>query len=130
MSLLVRFSFVAGGVYGLVATLLGALTAHRFPQDYEPEAIETLETAVRFAFYHALLLISSGILLGTELPLARRLLAVAVGLVVAGTFLFSGSIFGLVLQGWTWLGPITPLGGGLLILGWLFVILSVLRSRA
>jgi uncharacterized membrane protein YgdD (TMEM256/DUF423 family) len=47
---------------------------------------------------------------------------------LAGTLLFSGSLYGLALLGWKWLGPITPIGGLLLLCGWLLLIVHGLRG--
>ena len=41
-----------------------------------------------------------------------------------GIVLFSGSLYGLALGGWKWLGPITPIGGLLLLAGWLMLALA------
>ena len=54
----------------------------------------------------------------------------ATGLFIAGVFFFSGSLYGLVLDAPTWLGPITPLGGTCLICGWLVLAFSALKDRS
>jgi uncharacterized membrane protein YgdD (TMEM256/DUF423 family) len=46
---------------------------------------------------------------------------------VAGTILFSGSLYGLALSGWTWLGAVTPLGGVALLAGWACLIVATRR---
>jgi len=50
-------------------------------------------------------------------------------LFVVGVLLFSGSLYGLVLGGWRWMGPITPLGGLAMSAGWLLLLVSIWRRR-
>lgn len=69
--------------------------------------------------YHALLLILISITLSFETSIEKTVAY----LIIIGTLLFSFSIYGLCLSSafgkkWKWLGPITPLGGLLLTLGW------------
>jgi uncharacterized membrane protein YgdD (TMEM256/DUF423 family) len=71
---------------------------------------------VRYQLYHALALLAVGATAG-RLP--GGALAIAGWLFVAGTVVFSGSLYVLVLSGQRWLGAVTPLGGLALLAGWL-----------
>jgi uncharacterized membrane protein YgdD (TMEM256/DUF423 family) len=55
------------------------------------------------------------------------LVAWAGWLFVAGTLLFSGSLYALALSGVRWLGAITPLGGVCFLAGWLCLALAARR---
>ncbi len=46
---------------------------------------------------------------------------------IAGTVLFFGSLYGLALLNWRWLGPITPIGGIALMGGWLLLVIAACR---
>lgn len=102
------------------AVALGAFAAHAMKGHYDPAALQTFETGVRYQMYH-------GLALGLCAALAHlgwRVGAAAIGFVV-GIALFSGSLYGLVLLEARWLGPVTPLGGVAFLLGWLLL----LRAR-
>jgi uncharacterized membrane protein YgdD (TMEM256/DUF423 family) len=113
-----------GAVLGLFAVAAGAFGAHVLKQRYAfgPNELATFETAVRYQMYHALALLAVGHLASTE-GRSRRV-AVAGWSFLVGTLLFSGSLYGLVLTGARWLGPITPLGGVGFLIGWLALALA------
>lgn len=94
---------------GALAVLLGAFGAHALRGHVEPELLTTWKTATSYHLAHAIAL----------LGLAHPRSGGAARLIVAGTVVFSGSLYLLVLTGVRWLGAITPLGGILLIAGWL-----------
>ena len=98
---------------GFVGVALGAFGAHGLRTRVGPEMIEVWKTAVLYQLVHALALLALGLAPGR----AGWRRAVA-GLWTAGVVLFSGSLYGLVLVGARWLGPITPLGGVAFMAGW------------
>jgi uncharacterized membrane protein YgdD (TMEM256/DUF423 family) len=115
-----RSTFIWAAFFALTAVALGALGAHALKQALSPESLTSFETGVRYQFYHALgLFIVSFAFAQRPEPLFRW----AGYLFIAGIFCFSGSIYLLATRelsgiGWTWLGPITPIGGLLFIAGW------------
>jgi len=105
-------------ISGAVSVILGAFGAHTLREQLSAEALQVFETGVRYQFFHTIALFICGIL-------ADRFLTYrAAKFFVAGIILFSGSLYLLSarsllgIEGWTWLGPITPIGGLMLILGW------------
>ncbi len=103
--------------------LLGAFGAHGLKPLVSSEKLASYETAVRYHFYGTaglFLLLFIEQLASTSLLLCRRLM-------LAGTLLFSGSVYLLVLlpaagvdsESVRWLGPVTPMGGSLLMLAWI-----------
>jgi uncharacterized membrane protein YgdD (TMEM256/DUF423 family) len=100
---------------GALAVIAGAFGAHGLEQRVEPRQIEAWRTAAHYALLHAVAILA----LGVHASLGGRSPRLPAILFLAGVTLFSGSIFGLVLGGPRWLGPVTPLGGLLLIGGWL-----------
>lgn len=115
-----------GGLYGLLAVLLGAFAAHGL-RDVIPEvSLSSWQTGVSYQMSHALVLLFTGLWLQLGGP---RLLSVAGSLFSIGVLAFSGSIYLLVLLQVSWLGPITPLGGLSLIGGWLCLCLAILQPK-
>lgn len=105
---------VAGAVLGAIGVVAGAFGAHGLKGRLDPDQLASFETAVRYQLVHALALLALGALQRTGV----EGLGAAGWLMLVGTVLFSGSIYGLVLDGPRWLGPVTPLGGAALIAGW------------
>lgn len=109
---------------GLVATACGAFGAHALRAQLSSEALETWQTAVQYQFVHALALLAIGI---ACLHLDAAGLRWAGALMLVGILLFSGSLYLLTLTEWRWPGPVTPVGGGLLILAWAVLAFTALR---
>lgn len=106
-----------------VAIAAGAFGAHGLADRLEPRALELWETSARYLAYAAFGLIAIG-LAGERLG---RGAAVSGGALVAGAVLFSGSLAALALGAPRWFGAITPIGGLLLIAGFLTFAWSVAR---
>lgn len=112
------------------AVVLGALGAHALENKLSADALDSFKTAVRYQMWHALAIIFLA-LLAKNYPV-KKLIA---WLWVIGIVFFSGSIYLLStrsLTGWpvNWLGPVTPLGGLLLIVGWFWLAISLSRKSA
>ncbi len=110
---------------GGLAVALGAFGAHGLKKVLTTEQIQTFEVGVRYQMYHALALLGVAWVIGT-IP-SRWANASAICMLV-GVVLFSGSIYGLVLAKWRWLGPITPIGGVVLMTGWFCLAMASLRA--
>ena len=96
------------------AVALGAFGAHALKASLSAEMLAIFETGVRYQMYHGLGLLALGALPTFQAPEARR----ATGLLLAGTLVFSGSLYLLSLSSQKWLGAVTPVGGVLLLAGW------------
>ncbi|MDE1989711.1 MAG: DUF423 domain-containing protein [Betaproteobacteria bacterium] len=101
-----------GSLLAATGVALGAFGAHGLRHLLSPPALEWWHTAVEYQMWHALGLIGLG---ATRIPELRW----ASALLGSGTVLFSGSLYLLALTGLHWLGMVTPLGGLLMISGWL-----------
>ena len=113
--------------FAALTVVLGALGAHALKTRLSAELLASWETAVRYQMFHALALFAVAWLLSQGVPGAQ-----AAGICfVAGTVLFSGSIYLLCLGigPRALLGPITPLGGLTLLAGWLILLAGVWRFR-
>lgn len=109
-----------GSLFALLAVILGAFGSHTLREVLTPKDLAIFETGVRYQFYHAFALIAAGILLYLR---KTSFLPIAGWLFTAGILLFSGSLYFLAIDeamglSFSWMGPITPIGGTLFILGW------------
>lgn len=106
---------VAGAISGLIGVAAGAFGAHALRNRLSPDLLAVFETGARYQMYHALALLAvSWAVSRWALPQA----AWAGWLFLAGTVIFTGSLYMLSLTGARWLGAITPLGGLAFLLGW------------
>ena len=118
--------FVAlGALSGLLAVGAGAFGAHALRERLAPDMLAVFETGARYQMYHALALLVAGWAAG-RWPGGATL--AAGWLFVAGTVVFSGSLYTLVLTGQRWLGAVTPLGGLAFIAGWAALAWAALKG--
>jgi uncharacterized membrane protein YgdD (TMEM256/DUF423 family) len=127
MTILQHIFLTAGALLGFLGVAAGAFGAHLLKSKISGELLDVFEVAVRYQMIHALALIGLVAILGW-LPSAW--LTMAGWLFICGIFLFSGSLYVLVLSGVRSWGAVTPIGGLLLLLGWLSFLLGGLLGRA
>lgn len=113
-----------------ISVILGAFAAHALKDKLNSEQLATFEVGVRYLMYSGLGLL----ILGTWKENLSKLLKWPVNLIFTGTILFSGSILLLSAQqllGTTlkFLGPVTPLGGTLMIIGWSILLVKIISNR-
>lgn len=118
---------ITAALLGALAIILGAFGAHAFKKILSLEKLDSFEVGVRYQMYAAITLLILGLNLSFEYQSER----VAYYLITSGTLLFSVSIYFLSFaEYWKknlkFLGPITPLGGLLMILGWIAIIIRFL----
>ena len=116
--------FAAGSVLAGLGVVFGAFGAHALKASLSAEMLTTFETGVRYQMYHGLGLLAVAWAI-SKWP--DRRLAAAAWLLLAGTVVFSGSLYILVLSGVRWFGAITPIGGVALIAGWGLVAWRLVR---
>lgn len=119
-----RVFFIIGTFSAFIAVAAGAFGAHGLKGRLTPDMLAVFETGVRYQMYHALALI------GVSFASAHwpgKLITCSGWLFVVGSLFFSGSIYLLCLTGTKWLGPITPIGGAMLLAGWLFLAIGALK---
>ena len=115
-----------GSSLAVLGVVLGAFAAHILDKQLSEDELMSFQTGVRYQIYHAL-----AILISAVLPLKN--IRICTKLFVWGTLLFSGSIYLLTLDqimgvNFSGLGWITPIGGLVLIAGWLQLIRTAYRS--
>ena len=109
---------------GFVGVTFGAFGAHALRARLSPDMQTVFETGARYHMYHALALLATA-WAATRWP--GGAVTTAGWLFVAGTLVFSGSLYLLSLTGQRWLGAITPLGGLAFIGGWAALAWAALR---
>jgi uncharacterized membrane protein YgdD (TMEM256/DUF423 family) len=122
-----RIFIAIGALSGCLAVAAGAFGAHALRARLAADMLDVFQTGVTYQMYHALALVGVGILLARFSSDGSSWLSVSAWMFVAGSILFSGSLYALALSGTTWLGAITPLGGVAFLIGWLALAIGVLR---
>jgi uncharacterized membrane protein YgdD (TMEM256/DUF423 family) len=111
-------------ILGAVAVAFGALGAHALEKVLDAEQLNNWATAVRYQMWHALLIVALAMGKVFETRFGRR-----IGLVfIAGILCFSGSIY-LLIAGLGFLWPVTPIGGLLLVAGWVMLAFWAWRNK-
>jgi uncharacterized membrane protein YgdD (TMEM256/DUF423 family) len=122
-----RGAAAGGALLGALGVAAGAFGAHALRAVLAPDMLAIYETAVRYQLWHALALFAAAWSIRQwPGPWSRS----GAALLGAGTVLFSGSLYALAFGAARLVGAITPLGGLLLLSGWLALALAPLRARA
>lgn len=119
-----QLALIFGAIFGTLAIIFGAFGAHLLKEKLTSEQLQSFETGVKYQMYHAIVLL----VLGFNLPENSY----SIYCFIIGTMLFSFSIYGLVLSSaknkkLKFLGPITPLGGLILVVGWVLLLIQFLK---
>lgn len=122
-----QFTLVFASIFGGLAVIFGAFGAHALKKILSEEQLKSFETGVKYQMYHAIVLLLIGFNFKFENP-SEKYMAYSF---IAGIILFSFSIYGLVISSaknkkLRLLGPVTPLGGLLLIIGWSLLCFNIL----
>lgn len=112
------------GLLGAIGVITGAFGAHALKARLAVESLNSYKTGVLYLLLHALALLIISLYLSKH---TSDVLKLSYNLILAGVVLFSGSIFLLSTQSLTgvsmsFLGPITPIGGLLMIIGWINIV--------
>ena len=121
LSLIQQCFLFCGAAFGFLGVGAGAFGAHALKQRLSSDFLSIFEVGVRYQMYHALALV-----------LTVWLISVTQGVwstyagyfFIVGTIIFSGSLYMLVFTGVKMWGAVTPIGGILLLLGWLFLAIA------
>ena len=119
-----RLFFIVGSLSAFVGVALGAFAAHGLKSRLAPDLLAAFEVGVRYQMFHALALLAVA---WAQTRWPGAVLTAGGWLFVAGTLLFSGSLYVLCLSGARWLGAVTPVGGLAFLAGWLCLAWAVWR---
>ena len=116
-----------GAILGFLGVAFGAFGAHGLRNRLAPEMLAVFEIGVRYQMYHVFALLITAAAIRHFGPL--RLLMIAGWSFIAGTLIFSGSLYALALGAPRGLGAVTPIGGAMFILGWIAFAVGVISAR-
>lgn len=121
---------ITGAVMGVLGIVLGAFAAHGLEKLVDEKAIESFNTGVRYQMYHAFLLL----IIGATDFLTKKFKSLVYVFILSGVVLFSGSIYGLATNplssfDFKTIAMVTPLGGLLLIFGWILMLIGTIKGN-
>ena len=122
-----QLALIFGSLFGFTAVIFGAFGAHLLKKKLTTDQLQSFEIGVKYQMYHAIVLLVLGFNLDTDTSIDNYIIYTF----IIGIVLFSFSIYGLVVlssknKKTKYLGPITPLGGLFLALGWLLLLYKFL----
>ena len=125
-----NLTLIIGAVYGLTSVILGAFGAHALKKVISAEKLVSFETGVRYQMYAAFFLLIVGYILKFETT-SEKWISI---LMIAGTFIFSVTIYLLAFNEvmsipTKIIGPLTPLGGLLMIISWAMLIFYLVKNK-
>jgi uncharacterized membrane protein YgdD (TMEM256/DUF423 family) len=111
-----------GAFFGMLSVIFGAFGAHALKKILSNDQLNSFEVGVKYQMYHAIVLLALGFNSSTISSATYWCFTI-------GILLFSFSIYGLILSDakgkkLRFLGPITPIGGLLLVIGWLLLLIN------
>lgn len=122
-----RLFLALSAISAFLAVALGAFGAHALKARLSSEMLEVFEVGVRYHFYHALGLF---VVAWATTRWPGGAVIAAGWLFLAGTVIFSGSLYLLSFTGQRWLGAVTPIGGAAFLAGWLCLAWGVWPAAA
>lgn len=115
---------ISGLFFALLSVLLGAFGAHALKNHLNEYSKMIYDKAILYQMFHSVGLIIIALI---EKNYSVDL-SIPAWCFILGIFFFSGSLYILSISGIKWLGMITPIGGTLFIVGWLIIIVKLVRS--
>lgn len=124
---------ITASLLGMLAVITGAFGAHGLKEKLAPAQLEVWQTAVQYHFYHVFALL----FLSTFARFKNNTIVTSFYFFVFGIILFSGSLYLMACRNILSLnpslikiiGPITPIGGLLFIIGWIMLAFAALRHK-
>lgn len=125
-----QITLIIAATYGMLAIILGALGSHAFKKILSADKLASFEVGIRYQMYHAIVLL----ILGFSLTFSTSIEKYSSICLIVGTLLFSFSIYLLAFsEYWNinlrFLGPITPIGGMFMIIGWILLIVLFSKDK-
>ena len=108
-----------------IAVALGAFGAHGLENIVSAQQLEWWHTATLYLFIHALGLLVVGLLIRLKYTTQATAWLLQIGIII-----FAGSLYAMTLGAPRWFGAITPIGGVLMIAGWLWLAISTFRLES
>ena len=113
---------IISAVSGFTAVVIGAFGAHGLREKLSPEMLEVYKTGVLYQFIHTIILLILSLTNFTKSNLASIFF-------LLGIMLFSFSLYIYSTSGNQFFAMITPVGGVCFLIGWLWLIVEVIRRK-
>lgn len=117
-----RVILLIGALLGATGVMAGAFGAHGLRASLSAEALGWWQTAAQYQLLHAVALIAIA-----ALPWPGKGWLAA--FIAVGTVMFAATLYVMALTGFRWLGAVTPIGGALMIAGWLLLAFRAWRGH-
>ena len=116
--------------FGMTGIIFGALAAHTLSNFLSTEKITSFQTGVKYQIFNSLFLL----IISLNINKFNKRISYSFKLITTGILFFSFSIYALSLQeiinkDLSFLGPITPIGGLLIIIGWFNIFFAIKKNR-
>ncbi len=116
--------------FGMTGIIFGALAAHTLSNFLSSEKITSFQTGVKYQIFNSLFLL----IISLNINKFSKRISYSFKLITMGILFFSFSIYALSLQeiinkDLSFLGPITPIGGLLIIIGWFNIFFAIKKNR-
>lgn len=121
-----RFYLAFAAISSMLAVALGAFGAHALKTSLSPERLAVWNTAVFYQLSHSIALL---ILVALSPYLQASWQALGLKFMLAAIVLFAGSLYALVLSGFTQLGMITPIGGVSFLIAWVCIAIAAIKKQ-
>jgi uncharacterized membrane protein YgdD (TMEM256/DUF423 family) len=121
---MVKIWLISAALFGFLSVALGAFGAHSLKNLLDEYGKSIWEKAVLYQMFHAVALLSVGIL--QHLDRSTSFSPAGWGFWI-GVVLFSGSLYLLAVTGIKWLGAITPVGGVAFLFGWFYFVVAMIK---
>lgn len=116
-----------GALLGFLGVALGAFATHGLRGQLSVASLEIFQTGAHYQLIHAVAIVVFAAIQAHD---SSPRLTLAINLLIAGTVVFSGSLYALALSGVRILGAVAPLGGACLLAGWALLAWTLLRSAS
>lgn len=119
-------NLIITSILGMLTVIIGAFGAHLLKDKLDVNQLKTFETGVRYQMYHVLVLLFINMYHGFSEKSKNQISL----LFILGILLFSGSLYLLSMNALPSkiIGPLTPIGGIFLILGWMSIIYHIIKK--
>jgi uncharacterized membrane protein YgdD (TMEM256/DUF423 family) len=125
MNSIAKLFLSLGAISGALGVMIGAFGAHGLKSKLSDQMLAVYQTGVQYQFYHTFAIIAVGLL---AFKFQSGLLASSGWSFLVGILLFSGSLYALSISGIKVLGAIPPIGGLFFIVGWVLLLVGILKA--
>jgi len=115
---------IIGAILSAIGIIIGAFGSHSLKTKLNPEELVIYDIATRYLMYHAIGIISLGIL---AYNVSASVVETPIIIMLIGIVLFSGSLYLISIKGYTKLGIITPIGGTAFIISWVLLAINIFK---